>query len=369
MVMRQPVTKQHPRRSPLSGQAHISTWHRYATQSHSQTESVIHCHTADPCCIVQEATGLNAEQGYPFGTIVTAPKPSPSSVQAEDDCFGATDVFSFGLMLYVMFTRSPLWFDDEGRDPGVATIKGVKMQDMKKVATWYYEGMRPSFDDLQAPHQLFGSFPPMLRLLIEGCWAGKQADRLRFSEIEALLSNEKQSIDWLEMPQAASYDEWLTALELQDRKSSLAEWDVKEGETPEQDPLATLVQMLKEEQDEESEDFAEMLEDLFEGDADGQAKFRAAVVELATPAGDDGMDSSGGATAGVPPAKRLRSMLGQSSLEEQLAAKDAVIAAKDAVIAAKDDEKAAALAEVAELKAQLGKLRAPTTVGEGAPPE
>eukprot|EP01046_Picozoa_sp_COSAG06_P075392 COSAG06_NODE_23527_length_689_cov_0.800000_2_plen_55_part_01 len=47
-----------------------------------------------------------------------------------EDCFGATDVFSFGLMLYVMFTRSPLWFDDEGRDPGVATIKGVKMQDM-----------------------------------------------------------------------------------------------------------------------------------------------------------------------------------------------------------------------------------------------
>ena len=91
-------------------------------------------------------------------------------------------------MLYVMFTRSPLWFDDEGRDPGVATVKGVKMQDMKKVATWYYEGMRPSFDDLQAPHRLFDSFPPMLRLLIEGCWAGKQTDRLRFSEIETLLS-------------------------------------------------------------------------------------------------------------------------------------------------------------------------------------
>jgi hypothetical protein len=32
----------------------------------------------------------------------------------------------------------------------------------------------------------------MLRRLIEGCWAGQQADRLRFSQIEALLSNQQQ---------------------------------------------------------------------------------------------------------------------------------------------------------------------------------
>ena len=104
-----------------------------------------------------------------------------------------------------------------------------------------------------------------------------------------------------------------------------------------------------------------MLEDVFDGDDDTQAKFRAAVVKLATPAGDDGM-------AGVPPAERLRGMLGQSSLEEQLAAKDAELVAKDAELVAKDGEKAAALAEVAELKAQLGALRAATTIGEGVPP-
>ena len=81
------------------------------------------------------------DQGCPFGTIIT---------DATDECFGATDVFSYGVMLHTMFTRSEMWFDDEGRDPGTTTIKGVATQDMQKVARWYYDGMRPALDESPA---------------------------------------------------------------------------------------------------------------------------------------------------------------------------------------------------------------------------
>ena len=159
---------------PLHGTGMLASLHVHLSCAHLITAGRTLC-----CCSYpQEATGINAEKDFKFGRIVTDPS---------DACFGATDVFSFGVMLYIMFTRSPKWYKDEGRPP-LPTTKGddgKPAEDMQQVAKWYFNGERPVFDDLQASDRLFDSFPPLLRLLIEGCWAGKQVDRLRFEEMRA----------------------------------------------------------------------------------------------------------------------------------------------------------------------------------------
>ena len=296
------------------------------------------------CCRLhlQEATGITAEKGFTFGRIVTDPT---------DACFGATDVFSFGVMMYIMFTRSPKWFNDEGRDPGTVTIEGVATKNMQQVAKWYFNGGRPGFDDLQASDRLFDSFPPLLRLLIEGCWAGKQADRLRFKEIESLLTD--ASIGWLDMPEAkpvVSFDDWLATNGMEDKKEGLHEYDVREGK----DPLGKLVEMM---QDEE-EDFKDMIEDVLEDDDGAQASFRAAVSELvcastAGASGDSAVADDGAARL------RLVSMLPKSSTEELLATKDEQVATLKEEMAA----------QVATLKEEMAVLRAQLERLEGVPPQ
>ena len=298
------------------------------------------------CCRshLQEATGINAEKNFKFDKIVNDPT---------DACFGATDVFSFGVMLYIMFTRSPKWFKDEGRPP-LPTTKGddgKPAEDMQQVAKWYFNGERPVFDDLQASDRLFDSFPPLLRLLIEGCWAGKQADRLRFKEIESLLTD--ASIGWLDMPEAkpvVSFDDWLATNGMEDKKEGLHEYDVREGK----DPLGKLVEMM---QDEE-EDFKDMIEDVLEDDDGAQASFRAAVSELvcastAGASGDSAVADDGAARL------RLVSMLPKSSTEELLATKDEQVATLKEEMAA----------QVATLKEEMAVLRAQLERLEGVPPQ
>ena len=285
--------------------------------------------TFDALVLPQEAAGINVEKGFKFGKIVTNPS---------DTCFGATDVFSFGVMLYVMFTCSPMWFNDEGRHP-LPTMPGDDgnpVKNMKQVAIWYFNGERPVFDDLQASDRLFDSFPPLLRLLIEGCWAGKQADRLRFEEIESLLTN--ASLGWLVMPEAkpvVSFDDWVATNGLEEKKDELHEYDVRGGE----DPLGKLVEMMQGEE----KDFKDMIEDVFEDDEDAQASFRAAVSELGSSPADDGAARA-----------RLVSMLPTSSTEELLAAKD-----QQLVVQAN---------EIAAMKEEMARLRGRSPMEEGTPP-
>jgi hypothetical protein len=292
----------------------------------------------------QEATGINAEKGFKFGKIVT----DPSELR-----FGATDVFSFGMTLYIIFTRSPRWFTDEGRPP-LPTTKGddgKPAEDMQQVAKWYFNGARPVFDGLQASDRLFDSFPPLLRLLIEGCWAGKQADRLRFEEIESLLSD--ASLGWLDVPEVEvepeateSYDDWLAKNGLQDKKDGLHEYDIREGE----DPLGKLVEMMQDEED----DFKDMIEDVLEDDDDAQTKFRAAVSELAGGSGDSAVAADGAARVW------LVSMLPKSSTEGLLAAKDEELALQAKQMEAMSEQMALQAKEMARLRG-----RSPM---EGTPP-
>ena len=80
-------------------------------------------------------------------------------------------------------------------------------------------------------------------------------------------------------PEAAAqtYDGWLAANEIDDKKDELYEYDVREGH----DPLGKLVEMLREEKEEEVEDLQDMIEDIFEGDEAAQGDFRSVVVALA----------------------------------------------------------------------------------------
>ena len=85
-----------------------------------------------------EATGMNAEKGYPKGRIAT---------NREEPLFGASDSFSFGVMLLIMMTRDARWFETDGLQlPSIIGKDGKRQEDMKTVATWYFNGKRPQFD-------------------------------------------------------------------------------------------------------------------------------------------------------------------------------------------------------------------------------
>ena len=101
---------------------------------------------------------MNGEKGYPKGRIAT---------KREQPLFGASDSFSFGVMLLIMMTRDARWFETDGLQlPSIIGKDGKPHEDMKTVATWYFNGKRPQFE---------ASFPPLLQLLIEGCWGDKQS--------------------------------------------------------------------------------------------------------------------------------------------------------------------------------------------------
>ena len=196
-----------------------------------------------------------------------------------------------------------------------------------------------------------------------------------------------------------------------DKKEQLAEWDVKEQANPESKelgPLEKLQAMLKEEQDGQVEDFADMLEDLFEDEEEVQASFREAVEQLTRahqPAAADGPsggkqtpaagDGSKDGTAQLPRAAATALLklagLGETTaaesdaVESARAERDKEKAEKEAALAEKESalqrEKEAlaenesalqrekeALAENAELRAQLTALQAAaTTPSEGVP--
>jgi hypothetical protein len=294
-----------------------------------------------------EATGLNAETGYPKGHIALKMKKDNGQ---DDPLFGASDTFSFGVMLFIMMTREARWFETDGLElPSFINKQGKPEEDMKTVARWYFNGKRPQFED---------SFPPLLRLLIEGCWADSQSNRLRFVDIEALLKNGE--IDWLAVPpavEAETYDGWLERVGVADKKDELYEYDVREGKGP----LEKLVEQLTE----EAEDFADMLEDLFEDEEEMQASFREAVEQLteahqltAAAGGDGGAGDSGAALASVLPA----AVISSRQFSDARTPKEKLLALlpkseHELQLAAKDEQLAEAHEQLAQLQAQLDGLK------------
>ena len=88
--------------------------------------------------------------------------------------------------------------------------------------------------------------------------------------------------------------------------------DVKEqtnSEIKELGPLEKLQAMLKEEHDDEVEDFADMLEDVFGDEEEMQASFRAAVEQLAKTTGDGSTDGGTADDAEHDKGKTARELL------------------------------------------------------------
>jgi hypothetical protein len=176
-------------------------------------------------------------------------------------------------VLFVMFTRSVCWFEDQGRDPGSVYVNengreerpkvsdnpgGHYRQDMQKIATWYFHGERPDFPT---------DFPPKLRMLIEATWAPKQEDRLQFSDVERLLSDPK--VGWLDPPEEAmSFEDFLTRVGLEDKQQDLAEYLTGEHK---------LLELCQMDDDDLTED---ILEECLQLDEAARNRFRQAVVAI-----------------------------------------------------------------------------------------
>eukprot|EP01046_Picozoa_sp_COSAG06_P024420 COSAG06_NODE_1989_length_7901_cov_61.871203_6_plen_1247_part_01 len=175
-----------------------------------------------------EATGMNVEKDYPKGRICAEP---------DQHTFGASDWFSFGIMLWEMVTHQlpnegmgeafqgdlidKVWVRANGQEDrtikhGQSTSGGGQWkEDFRAVAKAYFHGNRP---------EIPGDCPPLLSKLMVACWQDKQQDRPTSSfmrRLSELLPDEQ----WLKAPaQELSYDEFLGQLGLADKKDELAEY-------------------------------------------------------------------------------------------------------------------------------------------------
>eukprot|EP01046_Picozoa_sp_COSAG06_P047672 COSAG06_NODE_6977_length_2689_cov_40.568726_1_plen_682_part_00 len=255
-----------------------------------------------------EATGLNVERGYEKGRVCARASDQSEGVDgAKDSIFGASDWFSFGIVVWEMWTKQlphnglGLATDDEGHLTQQVWARGSDgkedhdvirgnepdggewKEDFRTVATSYYNGNRPKIPD---------DCPTLLSKLMVACWQDKQQDRPSSDFMQKLVDG---TTDWLHVDAAApevSFDEWLADVGVEARKDELYEYDVREGKAP----LEKLVEMMTEEE----EDFAEMLDDLFAGNEDTRERFRAAVVELKELAEQSGGDDRSTSTAHQP---------------------------------------------------------------------
>eukprot|EP01046_Picozoa_sp_COSAG06_P032890 COSAG06_NODE_3318_length_5510_cov_54.390622_6_plen_387_part_01 len=237
-----------------------------------------------------------------------------------EPCF-ASDVFSFGVILWEMWTsqrefpfrqppvqlsyqasraadasepqtvlsycRSGVYTGFDTIDPDIHWVidknTGKKSANVQLVAQRYaQDDERPQVRDGWA----CGPLPTLWSLLIQACWSRTATERPTFPQIECVLERMQSSEDWHICKPAAepepeaveqTYDGWLAANEIDDKKDELYEWGVRQ----EDDPLGKLVEMLREETEEEDEDLQDMIEDIFEGDEAAQSDFRSAVVALA----------------------------------------------------------------------------------------
>ena len=311
-----------------------------------------------------ECTGLNALKDFKYGYLGQP-----------------ADVFSFGLVMWELYTRDAKWYSDRTlaevfvsksgkEDRAVArnfeTPGGLWSQDMRSVAKWYYNGERPNFAD---------DFPPKLKLLIEGCWAQRQEDRLVFGEVVKALQLEE--IPWLEKatlepepePEPEpTYVDFLSRLGFLDKKDALADCGLDEG--------LELLQLAEYDEDEFDEDVIDDAD--LNLDDEAKESFRAAVAALKTKRTEkaqkveaDGKEAKrkakraakqAGSAARDAVVKMLpvegdaaslaASLAAQETLEAEVREKDEALAGKDEALAGKD-ETLAELRQKLERQAEL----------------
>ena len=205
-----------------------------------------------------EATQLNTDDGERFGPLGPA-----------------ADVFSFGIMVWVVFAGEYRWFEGTRQitEKVAAGPGGVPQEDYKQVARWYYHGQRPGFEGRP--------ISPKLQVLIEACWAAAQADRPSFSAVRRVMEScAAQLLAARPEPEPeVSYDQFLKQLGMEDKREALAEL-LEEGSE-----LQELKQMTPDELREDVLDDGDL-----QLDADGKARLLEAVQNLS--AADGGAQQS-----------------------------------------------------------------------------
>eukprot|EP01046_Picozoa_sp_COSAG06_P070153 COSAG06_NODE_19483_length_836_cov_1.118046_1_plen_211_part_01 len=197
-----------------------------------------------------EATGSNVQNGYPKGRVC-----ADRSKESADSIFGASDWFSFGIVVWEMWMKQlphkglGLATDDEGHLTQQVWVRdsdgkedrdvirgnepaggGQWTEDLRAVAKAYYHGNRPKIPD---------DCPLLLSKLMVACWQDNQQDRPSSSFMQKLVDDngrgglgedeqeeeeeeEEEAVvaRWLALPalpefhMKMAYDEFLSKLDL-----------------------------------------------------------------------------------------------------------------------------------------------------------
>jgi serine/threonine protein kinase len=194
--------------------------------------------------------------------------------QYGEPCF-ASDIFSFGLMLWEMVSRSRIYksfpgFEDDDEAPSITGDDGKKAVDMRMIAQRLANGQRPKPS---------AECPAVLHTLMEACWVHEKEDRPSAVEllgvIEKIREDKSESTlappeHHAEVDREISYPEFLSQLGLLERQTDLAEYLSKPG-----NELTELMQMDPDELD------SDILDDDDLGFSEAErVQFRAAVEAL-----------------------------------------------------------------------------------------
>jgi hypothetical protein len=214
-----------------------------------------------------------AGQEQVYGTYEYMP-PECYQRQYGEPCF-ASDIFSFGLMLWEMVSRSRIYrsfpgFEDDDEAPSITGDDGKKAVDMRMIAQRLTNGQRPK--------QSVGC-PAVLHTVMEACWVHEKDDRPSAVDLLGMIKKirEDESEGTLAPPELhaevdreISYPEFLSQLGLLERQTDLAEYLSKPG-----NELTELKQM---ETDELNDDI--LNEDNLGFSEAEKVQFRAAVGAL-----------------------------------------------------------------------------------------
>jgi serine/threonine protein kinase len=235
------------------------------------------CKLADFGMVYEAPTTADAQeqagQGQVYGTWEYMP-PECYQRQYGEPCF-ASDIYSFGLMLWEMVSRSRIYssfpgFEDDDEAPSITGEDGKKAVDMRLIAQ--------RLANAQRPKQSAGC-PAVLHSVMEACWVHEKDDRPSAVDLLGVIKKirEDESEGTLAPPEhhtavdrEIGYQEFLSQLGLQERQSDLAEYLSNPG-----NELTELQQMDKADLDSDIMDD----DDLGFSEAE-KVQFRAAVEAL-----------------------------------------------------------------------------------------
>ena len=245
-------------------------------------------------------SGTGSATGRPIGTCEQM---SPEAFVGRPEA--ASDVFSYAAVLFELMTRARIYYAFDGVEGSVFFNKQTGREEKPNI--WLVPQRVARGERAEFPTDLY--CPKQWKLVMETGWCQQPEDRPTFSDICSILGTVDVSVLAKEEEQfkaenalqtaereakaaaaeaakADAYSNWLAEHGFEQQRDELFEYDIREPKPGSNEalPLEKLQEMLAEEEDDaDSEDFKDMLEDLFgEDDKEAQTKFRQAVAALRT---------------------------------------------------------------------------------------